>query len=271
MIDLFGYTDYNAFLRDFYEENRNKHPFFSYRYFGQKVGVDAGNLVKILQGKRHLSPAGVKRFIEFARFSGREAKYFETLVLFRKAKKEQDNKILFEKLMAIQRVDPYRLEPMQYEFYREWYNTALLAILHVFPVKDDYKALSAMTRPAISARQAKESCELLLRLNLVRRAQDGTLVPTNNMITTGERWKSIAIRSFQEQALQLAMEAFNRFNPEERDISTVTIAVTKDDLDEIKRLTSEYRRTVLQIASASDKADRVYQLNMQLFPLSASR
>ncbi|MBN1760725.1 MAG: TIGR02147 family protein, partial [Chitinispirillaceae bacterium] len=120
MIDLFCYTDYTAFLRDYYQERRKKYPFFSYRYFGRKAGIDAGNLVKILQGKRHLSAAGVKRFIEYAKFSNREAKYFETLVQFKKAKREQDNKVLFEKLMAIQRIDPCRLEPMQYEFYREW-------------------------------------------------------------------------------------------------------------------------------------------------------
>ncbi|MBN2035097.1 MAG: TIGR02147 family protein [Chitinispirillaceae bacterium] len=269
MIDLFCYTDYCAYLRDFYEENRKKHPFFSYRFFGSKLGVDAGNLVKIIQGKRHLSSAGVKKFIEYAKLSGREAKYFETLVLFKKAKREQENKVLFEKLMAIQRIDPYRLEPMQYEFYREWYHTAILALLHTAPFNGDYKALGAATRPAISAKQAKESCELLMRLHLIRKERDGRLVPTNNVITTGEHWKSIAIRSFQEQSLKLAAEAFDRFRPEERDISTVTIAVTREDLEEIKKITSEYRRTVLQIASASDRADRVYQLNIQLFPLSA--
>ena len=270
-MDLFGYTDYSAYLRDYYEDHRRKHPFFSYRYFGRKVGVDAGNLVKILQGKRHLSSAGVKRFIEFVKLPGREAKYFETLVQFKKAKTEQDNNVLFEKLMAIQRLDPYRLEPMQYEFYREWYHTAVLALVHSFAFKGDYKALAERTRPQITVKQARDSIDLLLKLNLIKREADGSLLPTNNVITTGEGWKSIAIRAFQQQSVKLAQEAFDRFPPQERDISTVTIAVAKDDLDEIKKVTSEYRRTVLQIASASDRAGRVYQLNIQLFPLSAPK
>ena len=271
MIDLFCYTDYCSYLRDFYNERRKKYPFFSYRYFSRKAGLDAGNLVKILQGKRHLSAAGVKRFIEYAKFSNREAKYFETLVQFKKAKREQDNKVLFEKLMAIQRIDPCRLEPMQYEFYREWYHTAILALLHIAPFKGNYKTLASLLNPAITIKQAKESCELLTGLNLVRRETDGTFVPTSSMITTGERWKSIAIRAFQEQSIRLAGEAFDRYPQGERDISTVTIAVSRDDMDEIRRVTSEYRRTVLQIASASDRADRVYQLNIQLFPLSVRK
>jgi uncharacterized protein (TIGR02147 family) len=268
MIDIFEYTDYGAFLRDFFEEKRKKTPFFSYRFFGRKVGVDPGNLVKILQCKRNLSEAGIKRFIHYAQFSGREAKYFETLVQFKKAKKEHENKILFEKLMAIQRIDPYRLEPAQYEFYREWYHTVVLALLNVFDFKGDCKALADRTRPRISAKQARESIALLLKLNLVRKEAGGKFVPTNNVLTTGNDWKSIAIRTFQRQSIGMALEALERFAPEERDISTVSIAVAKDDIEEIKRVTSEYRRTVLQIASASEKPDRVYQLNVQLFPLS---
>ena len=86
---------------------------------------------------------------------------------FKKAKREQDNKVLFEKLMAIQRIDPCRLEPMQYEFYREWYHTAILALLHIAPFKGNYKTLAGLLNPAITIKQAKESCELLTGLNLV--------------------------------------------------------------------------------------------------------
>jgi uncharacterized protein (TIGR02147 family) len=268
MPDIFEYTDYCAFLRDFFEERRKKLPFFSYRFFGRKVGVDPGNLIKILQGKRHLSDAGIKRVILYAQFSGREAKYFETLVRFKKAKREQDNKVLFEKLMTIQRIDPYRLEPYQYEFYREWHHTVVLALLYIIDFRGNYKALAEQIQPRISVQQAHESIKLLLKLKMVRKEPGGKFIPTNTIITTGKNWKSVAIRSFQQQGIKLALEAFERFPSDERDISTVSIAVAQDDLEEIKRVTSEYRRTVLQIASASEKPDRVYQLNIQLFPLS---
>jgi len=268
MIDLFSYTDYCAYLRDFFEERRKTFSFFSYRFLGQKVGVDPGNLVKILQGKRHLSLAAIKSFIAYAKFSDREAKYFETLVQFKKAKSEKDNKSLFEKLMDIQRADPYRLEPIQYEFYQKWYHTAILALLHGVDFRGDYKTLANRTQPPITLKQAKESIALLLKLNLIYKDPAGAYIPTNNTLTTGARWKSMAIRMFQQQAISLALESLERFSPAERDVSTVTVAVGKEEIEEIKRVTAEYRRTVLQIASASEKASRVYQLNIQLFPLS---
>lgn len=269
MITIFDYTDYSAYLRDFYEERRKKVAFFSYRFFGLKIGVDPGNLVKIMQGKRHLSATGIQSFITYAKLSGREAKYFETLVKFKKAKREKDNQILFEKLMAIQRIDPYRLEPMQYEFYREWYYTVILALVSSIDFRGDYKELAERVRPPITVKQAQEGVNLLLKLNMIRKDSTGKFIPTNTILTTGESWKSIAIRLFQRQVIQLALDSFERIPPAERDISTATIAIGGDEIDEIKRVTGEYRRAVLQIASASEKPDRVYQLNIQLFPLSS--
>jgi uncharacterized protein (TIGR02147 family) len=171
--------------------------------------------------------------------------------------------------MAIQRIDPYRLEPIQYEFYRQWYYTAILALISSSDFRGDYKALAERVQPPITVKQAQESVELLLKLNLVRKHVTGKYIPTNAILTTGEQWKSIAIRNFQQQSIQLALNSFERFPPEERDISTVTIAINSEEINEIKRITNEYRRAVLQIASACEKPNRVYQLNVQLFPLSS--
>ena len=269
MINLFDYTDYCAFLQDFHNERKKKFPFFSYRFFGQQIGVDPGNLVKILQGKRHLSAAGVKKFIAYAQFPRRESRYFETLVRFKKAKREKDNKVLFEKLLSIQGLEPYRLEPMQYEFYREWRHTAILALIAGIDFRGDCKALARRVQPAITVKQARESVDLLLKLNLIRREAGGKFVPTSTMLSTGDRWKSTAVRVFQKQVIRLGLEALERFDPAERDISTVTITVAPGDIEEIKRITGEYRRTVMQIASESQPGGRVYQLNIQLFPLSS--
>src|SRR4051794_5482246 len=38
MPDLFAYTDYREFLKDYYEEQKAKDPKFSHRYFTMKVG-----------------------------------------------------------------------------------------------------------------------------------------------------------------------------------------------------------------------------------------
>ncbi len=49
MLSIFDYLDYRIFLKDFYEKKKNENSFYSYRYMGNKVGVDPGNIVKIFQ------------------------------------------------------------------------------------------------------------------------------------------------------------------------------------------------------------------------------
>jgi uncharacterized protein (TIGR02147 family) len=54
-----------------------------------------------------------------------------------------------------------------------------------------------------------------------------------------------------------------------RDISTLTLSISESSLQRMKEKIRECRRELLEIAKADEHADRVYQLNLQLFPLSA--
>ena len=74
-INIYDYTDYRKFLQDFYELEKSLDPTFSYRVFATAVSMDASLLVKILQGKRHVSPKCVEAFVQFFRFKEAKAEY----------------------------------------------------------------------------------------------------------------------------------------------------------------------------------------------------
>ncbi len=269
MPTIYNYLDYRLFLKDFYEENKKNSSFFSYRYIGTKVGIDAGNIVKILQGKRHLSKKLVQKFIEFCKFTSKEAEYFKTLINFNRAKTEKENKQLFEKLLSLKDVNPINVRADQYEFYQKWYYTAIAAVLYYYDFRGDYKALAEQLNPAISVKQAKESIKLLERLEFIGKNEEGRYVLTRNFVSTGDEWHSLAIHSYQEETIKLALESLENQPKDKRDISTVTITVADKDLQEIRELTKEYRKAVLKVIDDSElPKDKVYQLNVQLFPLT---
>ncbi len=269
MPTLYNYLDYRLFLKDFYEENKKRSSFFSYRYIGTKVGIDAGNIVKILQGKRHLSKKLVENFIQFCKFTPKEAEYFKTLVNFNRAKTEKENKQLFEKLISLKDVNPIKVRADQYEFYQKWYYTAIAGLLYYYDFRGDYKALANKLTPAVTVKQAKEGIKLLERLQFISKNEDGRYVLTKNFVSTGEEWHSMAIQSYQEETIKLALDSLENHTKDIRDISTVSITVSREDLKEIKELTREYRKSVLRVIDESDiPKDSVYQLNIQLFPLT---
>jgi uncharacterized protein (TIGR02147 family) len=131
-----------------------------------------------------------------------------------------------------------------------------------------FRELGRQLDPPIGAKQAKESVRLLERLGLVRRDDTGRYVLADAAITTGPEWNSLAIRSFQEETLAIAREALGRHPREVRDISTVTMNIRAEDFRELQEKIARFRSSVIQHVNQCAGADRVYQLNIQLVPLS---
>jgi len=263
------YFDYQQFLKDFYEATKSDKFFFSYRYMGQKVGLDAGFLVRVLQGRSHLSPKSIPAFTLLCGFSEEEAEYFDVLIKYAKASSAGDIKLYFEKLLSLKGVRADVLEAHQYAFYQKWYHSAIHALLTFRGFTGNYKWLARTLTPPISAKEAQSSIMLLEKVGLVTRDANGVFRASSAFITTGDKWKSAAVRAFQVETIRLADESLERHAKEIRDISTVTIAVSRRDLPAIQDRIREFRQSLLQLATSDHlQADSVYQVNIQVFPLA---
>lgn len=261
----------HKYLNDILDPSKSDRPLISIRYFAKKVGMDHGNLVKLLQGHRHASTKVVEGMVSVLNFDRREADYFKTLVAFNKTKKQGEAKKLFEQLITIKSAHMQKLKPGQYEYFRSWKHAAVYTLLDFYEFKGNYKALGAEINPAISAKQARESITLLENLGLVKKEKNGRYMQTAKMITTGEDWHSVAIQSFQEETLKMALHSLENDPRDIRDMSTLTMTLSQEDMQEVKEITREYRQSILRVIEAGKSADTVYQMNVQFFPLSKSK
>jgi uncharacterized protein (TIGR02147 family) len=262
------YLEYRDFLRDYYEEKKLSAPYFSYRYMGQKVAIDPSHLVKIFQKQRHIGGSSIETFITFCGLSGSDAEYFDALVHFNKAKSDRDCRQYYEKLLSLKGVKKFILEKGQYEYYKKWYYSTILTLLDFYDFKGDYKALAEKLTPPIRVGEAKKAIALLEMLGLIVKKPGGGYCLTNKIVTTGEECTSIAVKSFQEETMRLALESLYRHPAEKRNISTVTITIAESDLDEINQMIKTFRAALLNYAQDAKNPDKVYQLNVQLFPLT---
>jgi uncharacterized protein (TIGR02147 family) len=262
------YLEYRDFLGDYYEEKKLAAPYFSYRFIGKKVGIDPSHLVKILQKQRHIGAASIETFIAFCGLSGTDAAYFDALVHFNKAKSERDCKHYYEKILSLKGVKTFVLEKGQYEYYSKWYYSAILTLLDFYDFRGDYKAFAEKLTPPITVSEAKKAIALLEMLGLIEKKTGGGYRLTNKIVTSGEQCKTIDVKSFQEATMQLALESLERHSTEKRNISTVTITIAESDLDEINQMIKTFRAALLNYAQDAKNPDKVYQLNVQLFPLT---
>lgn len=267
MKKLFEYFDYQEFLRDFYEEKKQGNPVISYRYLGNHMHVDPGFLIKVMQGKLHLAERSIADICRFLKFSEQEIRYFETLVKYNKAKTPSDIKLYFEKLMALRESGAKPVEEYQYAFYQNWYHSAIHALLSVYKFRGEYKKLAMILSPSITAKQARESILLLQKIGMVRKDSDGVYRPVNAFVTSGEKWSSAAVADFQKQAINLSVRSLELDNKEQRDISTVTVALSMKDIPEIRERIRQLRQSILTLEN-DNEPDTVFQINIQVIPVT---
>lgn len=262
------YLEYRLFLRDFYLEKKKESAIFSLRYMGKKVSVDPSHLVKIFQLQRHIGNASIEVFTSHCGLNGTDAEYFANLVRFNKAKSDRDGKLYYERMLALKGIGAHSLEKNQYEFYTKWYYSAILTLLEYYNFVDDYNALAEKLSPPISSAKARKSIQLLQNLGLIHKSSTGTWELTHKIITTGDHCRSIAVKSFQETTMQLAIESLQRHPPEIRNISTVTVTIAEKNLNRINEIISQFRENILKVARDETEPDKVYQLNIQFYPLT---
>ncbi len=274
MPDIFTFTDYRKFLASYYEEKKAETPSFSYQNFARKAGFTSKSAVlNVIRGRKNLSKASCLQLSEAMELNKQEAAYFEMLVSFNQAKNFKERAFFFEKLnsvrpQSVEANSARRLRQDQFEFYAKWYHVAIRSIIDIVPFKGDYKKLASLVYPAITAKEARASVKLLERLGFIERTKDGIFRVTDKVLTTGPEVTSLAVQRFHLKTMDLASQALERLAADERNFSGVTVGISKESYGRILDVILECQRKVMDIAGKDDRADRVYQLNIHLFPLS---
>jgi uncharacterized protein (TIGR02147 family) len=260
--------EYREYLLDYYNEQKKDKPFFSYRFIGHHVGMDSSYVIKVLQSALHISSKKVESFITLLNLNESEADYFETLVHFNKAKTERQRKLYFEKLFTISTVKAQKLDVHQYEFFQKWYYSAIWSIINCVPFNGNFHVLAEQCQPAITVWDAKRAVKLLSRLELIKQDADGLYRTTNTNLSTGPNWQSHAIEGYQREMSRLASESLDKADKKGRDISTVTLCADEKSMPEIQEYIRQFRSSLIKMVNSYGGTGRVYQLNVQLFPLS---
>jgi len=265
---ILDYSDYREYLRDCLEGLRETRPWFSLRHLARQLALDAGNLVKVTQKERHLPTRCLATLSLELGLNEREREYLERLVVFGKAKSQERTRAAYERLLELKYVRPEVLGRSQYAFYRDWRCTAVLALLHVENFQTTEAQIARHLEPASSVEDIHRVLSLLEELGLAKRARGGRWQACKSVLTTGEAWRDLAIRAFQKETMRLAERALNEIPREERDISTLTVTLGSKDLEKVREISREFRAAILALASETPAPQRVWQLNLQLFPLS---
>lgn len=268
MPDLFTYTEYRNFLSDAWTERKAEDAKFSHRYIAQKAGFTSSAFFsRILTGEVNLQPSGALRLAEIFRLGAHETRYFELLVLLDQAKSHEEKMHFADRIASWRRVPLTPLEQSKIAFCRDWRAVAILEALELVEHSDQHDRLGAMLRPPMDGPSVERTLELLSTLDLIRRDEHGIWRKTDRFLTTDEA-DAQAVNVFRRDTILLAAEALDRFDREDRSVSTITITLSKASFERVRDKLRHMRREILELSRSDDQADRVVQVNLQAFPLA---
>lgn len=269
MMSVYEYFDYRKLLKDLFEEQKAQNRFFSYRTLAGMVGfTSSGFFTKILQGAVNISPQKAIAFAKAFHLTKLETRYFEKLVAFNQARTHEERRFYLEQLVTLRQNKLKTLTSKEYELFSEWYFVVIREILEFYPFNGNYKELGNMLQPAIAATDARKAIDTLEDLKLIRRKADGYYERTGELINTSDSLMNVAITNFQINSSELAKDAIQNVPKEAREISTLTLSISQSTYEEIRNRLRDLRRELLELAQKETLPDRVYQVNMQLFPVT---
>lgn len=272
-IDVFEYLDYRSFLRDYYLAQKRRGRGFSYRAFSRRAGLRSPNYLKlVIDGERNLTEGMAERFGRACGLEADDAEYFRDLVLFNQAKTATERAKRYAKLTGFRRYRrAHKLELAQDDYHSKWYLPAIRELAARSDFGEEPAWIAARIRPPITKRQAKKALATLLDLGLLTRDDDGHVVQSEPLVSTGPEAMGVHIVSYHRAMMEQASRSLDLFSGSERDISSLTLCLGGDGLERLKQRILRFRRELLELSAMEDDPEQVVQVNFQLFPLSTRR
>jgi len=271
--NIFQYSDYRKYLADWLKEKKAGAHRFPYHRLAQRCGFTSKSYIHyLLNGKRNLSPASAEALARGLGLSRNESAYFRNLAAFNQARNHGQQELNYQRLKKVkpftaEASQAWRLRQDQHELYSHWHNLAVWSLIDLYP-RLGYKEFCQMLWPRVAKPRVRQAVRLLEKLGLITLRPEGGYKVCHKTLSTGPEVQSLAVHNFHLEAMGLAARALRELPPEKRNVTGLTLGISDKSFTAIKEKTQAFQQDILDLAVKDKEADKVYQLNMQLFPLS---
>lgn len=268
---IYNFVDYADYLSSWFEYQKEHQYGFSYRSFNQRSGIKSPNyLNRVITRQRKLSEKFLPNIIEGLNLNEFEAQYLRLMVLIDKCKVETDREELICQLIKLrsENCQGQLTEPMLHYLSR-WYYPVIRELI-ILNQTIDAKDISNQIKPTVPIKEIKTCVDFLIKNEYIA-VKKGRYVHTTPILTTGDEVVSDIVSHFHRETLMLTANELTNMPLEERDVSSLILALSKRSFKKIKSEIQVFRKKLLQISEEEKKADRVYHVGFQLVPRSNTK
>ena len=250
--------DFRLYLQDELAERTSRNPNYSLRSFAKFLDISAAALSALLNGKRPITNNMKERIGLKLGLSLEDLKIL-------KARPHGNTKLQTSPELE---TSFQQITIDTFAIISEPYHYALLELIKTDGFAWDRKWIAQRLKITVS--EVNIAIERLERIGLLEKDESGNLFDTTKGFSTDlrEGITSQAQRRFQERSLEHAISSVQTVPIEQRDNTSMTMAINKSDLPKAKAHIKEFRRRFCADLEASPNLDEVYQLTISFVPLT---
>ncbi len=274
------YTDFREFLKAVYEfrrrsEDSSLRP-YSYSTFSAAADIKSPNYLKlIIEGRRNLSEDMMSRFAKALRLSREETVEFKALARYNQATEPIERNQFLKELSDIRarrEFDRGEINQSSWDKVPGWIGWVLYAMTDQKNVDFDPASLQRLFRVKATTDDIRESLRKLIESgDLVQQEGSKGVMKVREMIEAPQDLPVALIRKLQAELIYLGIESLFRDSPKDREFGALTMALTQDEFEQVRFEVRQLRKRLhkdISVKRKTVKGDRVYQLNIQLFPVT---
>ena len=274
------YMDFRLYLASFFEYKRKLtasdiRP-YNYAAFSAGANIKSPNYLKmIIEGRRNLSGEMVLKFAKALGLNKEATEDFELLVAYGQATDPADRNMFLKKLSEHRvqvKLKTGEIDKKTWEKIPNWAAWVIYAMVDQENVKYDIKTLKELLRGKASEDEIEQALQSLFNSGeLVQEPETLEVKKARALIESAEDVPVALVRKLQAQLMYLGLESLYQDAANEREFGTLTLSLTKQEFEEIKFKLRQMRKQINKdnsIARMSSKGEKVYQLNIQLFPVT---
>jgi uncharacterized protein (TIGR02147 family) len=270
MLPIYEYIDPAKYLTDALEDKKEKNPYFSLRSWAQQLGMKShGPLHAMLKGQRNIPKKYIPLIIKSLKLSAKEAKFFELLVDYSRAKSIEEKDFYHEKLQALSPKELREVNDIEaYKYITEPLHIIIAEMAELNVFKNSVGWIKGRLRPHINLKDAEEIIERLINLEILKK-EGNKLKKQIQHIYTSKEVMSKAVQLYHKKMGALAIEQISEQSIDEREFNAISFNIKKKDLPKIKEFIREFSDQMVQNFEAkSGEGEETYHLNVQFFSLT---
>ncbi len=246
--------------------------FFASRFRGKgslavharRLGYASPRLLEMVcQGTRFASDDFLFRARSYLKLTDQEFLFLGLLV----RRDRKPSPLLDEEIANFSRLalDQELLDEKVFQMVSDWQHLVLKQFFRS-PRRMSAAKIAQALRGKLSVPQVQKTLETLTQLGVIQVDASGEIRPTQNKgFFSQADVPSEAVRSHHRQMMERAREAMEELPVLEREITAMTLSFNPANYAKVKNEIREFKNRI-DARYGEEKADAVYQLNIQFFP-----